>query len=135
MISPMCRNVLLALLTAIAGGCAFERHRLDNPGKNEVIKVESGDTWRFELEENATTGYQWRAKCDDDDVEVSIRHIGAVGKYAGAPGRAEVAIHIHRGYDGPSTVRFEYARNWEKSVAKSFTLSLYKRTGDEAFWK
>lgn len=119
-------------------GCDFGRHALPCPGESQVLRVESGDTFFFELEENATTGYQWDWTSDDPDVEIQIRHLPPEEKDArlvGAPSRAAVEMHIHRGYDGPSVITFRYRRPWEKTSAKEFVLTLYKRTGDCAFWE
>ena len=132
---PFCGAILTALLLA---GCAFERHyRAIVPEKNQVVRAESGDRFFFDLEENATTGYQWSATCDDADVDVSIRHVeGEAGEgLVGVPGVAKVEIRVHRGYDGPSKVRFSYRRSWEKETLKEFSVTLYKRAGDFAFWK
>ncbi len=126
-------------VAALLCGCEGVGMRtIENPGRNQVIRVTSGDRLYFDLEENATTGHSWDYKCNDPDVEVTVDHVEAEpgdGR-VGAPGRAEVRIRIHRGYDGPSTVRFFYRRQWEKSSpAKEFTITLYKRTGDVAFWE
>lgn len=129
---------LTLLLMLVLTGCAFERHYAVVPEKDQVLEVASGDRWIFTLEENATTGYEWDYSCDDDDVEVRIDHIAGESKdgMVGVPGKAKVVIRIHRGYDGPSTVKFVYRRQWEKAKpAKSFVITLFKRTGDEAFWK
>ena len=48
---------------------------------------------------------------------------------------AKVMIRIHRGYDGPSTVTFALKRPGEKTPEKSFTVTLFRRTGDAAFWR
>ena len=132
----VCAAVLAA---ALLGGCEGVGMRIvAEPGQNQVIRVTSGDRLYFDLEENATTGYCWDYKCDDPDVEVTIDHAAPEpgdGR-VGAPGLANVRIRIHRGYDGPSTVRFIYRRRWEKTPpAKEFTITLYKRTGDVAFWE
>ena len=135
----MIARLLLIAALALACGCEGIGVRIvAEPGKNQVIRVTSGDRLYFDLEENATTGYCWDYKCDDPDVEVTIDHAepeqsdGSVG----AVGLAKVRIRIHRGYDGPSTVRFVYRRRWEKSPpAREFTITLYKRTGDVAFWE
>jgi len=118
-------------------GCTVNRHYISEPGKSQVIRVEALDRFYMDLEENATTGYQWYAKCTDPDVEVKIDHQpGKDGDgRVGVPGTAEVTIHIFRGYDGPSTVTFVYKRPWEKEPAKKFTITLYKRTGDAACWE
>ena len=46
----------------------------------------------------------------------------------------EVRIRIHRGYDGPSAVRFFY-KSPGKPIKKEFTITLYRRIGDYAFWE
>lgn len=127
--------VALALLLS---GCQMsDRRALANPGENQVLQVASGDRFYFDLKENTTTGYSWDFSCDDPDVEVTIDHQpGGSGEVCGAPGRAVVLIRIHRGYDGPSSVRFFYRRPWEKGPpAKEFTIALFRRTGDAAFWE
>ena len=111
---------------ALSPGCAFERHVLAEPGKSQFIKVESGDDWHFTLLEPVDQQWDWR--CDDGDVEVKISH----DPNAKA---AAVHIHIHRGYDGPSTVRFALRADGGRTIVKAFNLGLFKRTGDEAFWK
>ena len=120
-------------------GCEGPGYRtVSVPGRNEVIRVTSGDRIYFDLNENMSTGYGWDYLCSDPDVEVTIDHVpgDAPSAAAGAPGLAKVRIRVHRGYDGPSTVRFMYRRNWEKGPpAREFTITLYKRTGDVAFWE
>jgi len=132
-------GLVLALLLA---GCQFcDRHIISDPGKNEVIRCNSGDRYYFDLEENATTGYSWDYFCDNDDVEVLIDHKGPPeakdggAPMCGVPGKASVRVRIHRGFDGPAGVKFFYKRPWEKEPIRAFTLSFYKRTGDTAFWK
>lgn len=128
---------ILAFLLPLLGGCAVERHYLSNTGKNQVVRVESGDRCYLTLEENRTAGYRWEAHCDDSDVEVKLEHIAGRGDngLVGAPGEADVEIRVHRGYDGPTTVTFAYRRPWEKEPVKKFTITLFKRTGDCAFWE
>lgn len=124
-------------LFALLAGCAVERRYAVVPERNQVLHADSGDRFIFDLEENMTTGYAWCATCDDADVDVSIRHVAGVSDdgRVGVPGTAEVQIRVHRGYDGPSKIRFLYKRDWEKKPLKEFTITLYKRTGDRAFWK
>lgn len=129
-------------LTAVAlwalAGCNMVMWRtLDNTGQNQVVRVESGDRLFFELEENATTGYLWTAKSDDADVEVKLEHIAADGSdgRCGAPGKVKVELRVHRGYDGPSAITFAYQRPWEDKPIRSFVITLFRRTGDAAFWK
>lgn len=133
----MARGILaLGVLAAVAGCQMGFRRTLENPGRNETLHVASGDRLVFELDENMTTGYSWTGTSDDGDVEVRIDHLGAADlSRAGAPGRAAVEVRVHRGFDGPATVRFAYRRPWEKDPVRAFTLVLYKRNGDFAVWE
>ena len=117
------KGALIACLALV--GCSMERHYLSNPGTSQTVRVESGDRLFMDLDEEADEGYRWRATCNDPDVEVRIVH---------EPGTADVTIRIHRGYDGPSAVTFAYGRGSEKPT-KTFTVTLFKRTGDCAFWE
>ena len=130
--------LLFALIgPSIFSGCHVGRHYSVIPERNQALPAQSGDRFFFELEENQTTGYAWRATCDDPDVSVSLRHVAgrAEGGLVGVPGKAEVEIRVHRGYDGPSAIRFQCRRNWEERPVKEFTITLYKRMGDRAFWE
>lgn len=128
---------ILTFLLPLLGGCSVERHYLSNTGQNQTIRVESGDRLYLEMDENATTGYRWGFACDDPDVEVKLRHVPAEAKdgLVGATGRAEAEIRVHRGYDGPTAIRFFYKRSWQKEPVKEFNITLFKRTGDCAFWE
>jgi len=132
-------RILAAAVVALSCGCeGIGRRVVCDPGKSQVIRVVSGDRLYFDLKENVTTGFAWDCECDDSDVEVRIDHEpgdDSDGR-CGVPGVAKVCIRVHRGYDGPSTLRFKYRRPWEKRPpAKEFTITLYKRTGDVAFWE
>ena len=130
---------LSLLLFTFSLGCTVERHYSVVPEKNQVLQVESGDRWLFDLDEDLKSGCRWLCECDDDDVEVIIDHIAAKAAEPGSPetpGRAEVCVRVHRGYDGPSALKFNYRRTQGRPrTVKSFVITLYKRTGDEAFWK
>lgn len=124
----MMARLLFAVVLALACGCeGIGRRVISNPGRDEVLRVVSGDRIYFGLEENAAAGYSWDYVCSDPDVEVTIDHVDD---------HAEVRIRIHRGYDGPSTVHFKYRRPGERGPSsKDFDIGLYKRTGDVAFWE
>jgi len=128
---------LVFLLTFFLFGCSIERHAISSPGTSQAIRVESGDRWFMDLEEDAAAGYKWYGKSNDSDVDVIVDH--APGKdgdgRVGAPGTAKVTIRVHRGYDGPSAVTFTYRRAGEKVPTKKFVISLFKRTGDVAAWE
>lgn len=119
----MIRFAYLLALLALAG-CSIERHTLSNPGVSQAVRVESGDRLFFELEEQPGTRWDYICRDHDDNVEVVIDR---------AERKAKVMIRIHRGYDGPSAVNFFLRRNGAKT--RSFTITLFKRTGDCAFWE
>ena len=128
-------SAVCALLVAAAvSGCAHGlRFSAITPGVNQAVRVASGDSIFFEMEENATAGLLWDFTCDDPDVEVSMDH--APSGESGALGSVRVKMHIHRGYDGPSVVTFALKRSGAAPAEKRFTVTLFKRVGDAAFWE
>ena len=68
----------------------------------------------------------WDFVCDDHDVEVRIAHEDRVAK---------VEVRIHRGYDGPSAITFSCRRARGGAPSRQFTITLFRRTGDAAFWE
>ena len=128
---------IFLLSAALLYGCALERRFFAvQPGVDQVLRVENGDRIYFEMEENAAAGYVWDFTCDDPDVTVTIDHVRPDGAdRVGAPGTAKAMIRVHRGYDGPSAVTFALKRPGERKPAKRFTVTLFRRTGDAAFWR
>ena len=121
-------------MVAVLAGCAFgRRFSAIRPGVDQVLRVENGDRIFFEMEDGAAAGHVWDFTCDDPDVTVVIDHVRP--ERAGANGVAKVMIRIHRGYDGPSTVVFALKRPGGKTPERSFTVTLFRRTGDAAFWR
>ena len=120
----MGRAIVFLLAAAALAGCRIERHLLARPGESQAVRVESGDRFYFSLSEDEDC--RWDFTSDDPDVEVRIDH---------DDGEASVRIRIHRGYDGPSTVRFYYRRPGRKEPVRTFAISLFKRPGDYAFWE
>ena len=132
------RGLLICAALLAGAGCSMERHTLSGAGVSQTVRVESGDRLYLDLEEDSAHGCRWEAVCKDPDVDVKIRHVPCegVGGVNGAPGRAETEIRVHRGYDGPSAVVFSYRRRSAgPTPLKSFTVTLFKRTGDCAFWE
>ena len=127
---------LALLVLALFTGCNMVWRRiLPDPERNQVVRVEKGERIYFDLAEDVDAGYRWDFTCDDPDVEVTMDHAAPDGGGAGRElGTAEVRIRIHRGYDGPSAVRFFYKCSG-KPEEKSFTITLYRRIGDFAFWE
>lgn len=122
------RAAFAIALASLACGCDFGRHTLSNPGVSQVLRVESGDRFFFTLRDDPAADRKWDFSCNDRDVEVRIAH--------GSSGDADVEVRVHRGYDGPSTVDFfTRTKNGPPDERGRFTLSLFKRTGDCAFWE
>lgn len=117
-------GVLVALALSLAGCDFVTWHGIPNPGQSQVLKVKSGDRFFFSLDEDADC--PWDFTCDDSDVLVLPTHVD---------GKVKVEMRIHRGYDGPSAVRFFCQKGGEPSPRREFTLSLYRITGDRAFWE
>lgn len=115
-----------AAALALAGCSSGRRFLAVEPGVSQALRVASGDRIFFEMEEDAKTDGLWEFVCDDNDVDVEIAHVGRVAK---------VEIRIHRGYDGPSTVTFSCRRANAVKPSRRFTIALYRRTGDAAFWE
>ena len=128
-------GLVFAALALLAGCNMVWRKILANPDKSQVVRVEKGERLYFDLEEDVDAGCRWDFTCDDKDVEVTMDHEPPDGGGKGRElGTAEVRIRIHRGYDGPSTVRFFY-KSVGKPIEKEFTITLYRRIGDYAFWE
>ena len=120
------------VLAATLAGCATgRRFWAVEPGVSQIVRVASGDRIFFKLEE--TSGFRWDFECDDGDVSVSLERDH---EKVGETRTVRVEIRVHRGYDGPSTVTFvKRARNGAPIADGRFTVTLFKRTGDTAFWK
>lgn len=119
------KRLLCGAIFVVLTGCQqFHWTHWDCARKNEVLRVESSQRIFFELP--IDPGHMWDAVDDDDDVDVMFKRDGD---------HADVELRIHRGYDGPSVVRFRYRKDGTNRVLEEFTLSLFRRTGDQAYWK
>ena len=126
----------LAISLALQSGCNMVWRRiLPDPEKNQVVRVEKGERLYFDLEEDVDAGSLWDFICDDSDVEVTIDHeTPGTRKEGQTLDEAAVRIRIHRGYDGPTTIRF-FRKKRGEPVEQEFTITLYRRIGDYAFWE
>ena len=122
------RTVFAAALaaSALAGCSTGRRFSAVEPGVNQVLRVTSGGRVYFEMEEDPNGDGTWDFVCDDHDVEVKIVHADCVAK---------VEVRIHRGYDGPSAITFSCRRVRGGAPSRQFTITLFRRTGDAAFWE
>ena len=128
-------SLALLALTMFAGCNMVWRRILPDPEKNQVVRVEKGERLYFDLKEDVDTGNRWDFTCDDKDVEVTIDHATPGSREEGqAMDAAAVRIRIHRGYDGPTAIRF-FRKRKGAPIEKEFTITLYRRIGDYAFWE
>ena len=88
-----------------------------------VAERRMGESVRFSLEENASTGFKWEVESNTNECTVVLRHRGGdKGATCGAPGRLEVTVTSR--ISTPVRVNFSYRRPWEKDVEPWKTLRL-----------
>ena len=96
--------------------------------KEFVAERRMGESVRFSLEENASTGFKWDVESNTNECTVVLRHRGGdKGATCGAPGRLEVTVTSR--VRTPVRVKFRYRRPWEKDVEPWKTLRLVVNTG------
>ena len=129
-------SVLFAV-AALAGGCRVERIVLEEPVRDRFVEICTDDHVVVRLEENGTTGFQWRAKCADPLVDVTLEHEpgDSSGGLVGAPGLATVHLRVRRGFIGPAVVYLSYERSWSGERAREVKLELHRRRTDVAVWR
>lgn len=92
--------------------------------KENKFKVKVGDTFKIELESNATTGYQWQlAKSLNEKIVklVSSKYILPSSNLVGAGG---TEVWTFKGIkEGKTKISLKYVRPWEK--AKPVYLKIY----------
>ncbi len=86
-----------------------------------------GESVRFFLEENASTGFRWDVEANTNECTVVLKHRGGdKGTTCGAPGLLEVTVtSLVR---TPVSVTFRYRRPWEKDVEPWKTVGLVVNT-------
>ena len=119
------RGIAALCLVVTLGGCDFGQHWLAAADGDQVVRASSGDRFYLTLETDPLQGDRWSATCDDSDVTVSLDR---------REEKTKAEIRVHRGFDGPATVTFTRRRNHE-TQPKRFSVVLYRRTGDVAFWE
>ena len=126
-------HVMVAALVAFAGvdamaevkdGTAF---RLGTVPTELVAERRMGESVRFSLEENASTGFKWEVDSNTNECTVVLKHRGRdKGATCGAPGMLDVAVTSR--VRTPVRVEFRYRRPWEKDVEPWKTLRLVVNT-------
>ena len=103
------------------------RFRLGTVPKELVAERRMGESVRFSLEENASTGFKWDVESNTNECTVVLRHRGGdKGTTCGASGMLDVTVtSLVR---TPVRVVFRYRRPWEKDVEPWKTLRLVVNT-------
>ena len=127
------RRLAAAALVAFAGMGAMAEVKdgtkfwLGTVPKELVAERRMGESVRFSLEENASTGFKWDVESNTNECTVVLRHRGGdKGATCGAPGRLEVTVTSR--ISTPVRVKFRYRRPWEKDVEPWKTLRLVVNT-------
>ena len=127
------RRLVAAALVALAGMDAMAEVKdgttflLGTVPKELVAERRMGESVRFSLEENASTGFKWDVESNTNECTVVLRHRGGdKGATCGAPGRLEVTVTSR--ISTPVRVEFRYRRPWEKDVEPWKTLRLVVNT-------
>ena len=87
-----------------------------------VAQVPEGQSVRFSLEENATTGYSWEMEHNTSECDVAMVRKPAENGLVGAPG--QVMVEVKSKVQTPARVEFRYRRPWEKDAKPAHALRL-----------
>ena len=130
------RRLVTAALVAFAGMDAMAEVKdgttfwLGTVPKELVAERRMGESVRFSLEENASTGFSWDVKVNTNECTVVLRHRGGdKGTTCGASGLLDVTVTSR--VRTPVRVAFRYRRPWEKTVKPWKTLRLVVKTVGE----
>ena len=95
--------------------------------KELVVERCMGESVRFSLEENASTGFKWDVASNPNECTVVLKHRGGdKGTTCGASGLLEVTVTSR--VRTPVRVDFRYRRPWEKDVEPWKTMRLVVKT-------
>ena len=95
--------------------------------KELVAERRMGESVRFSLEENASTGFKWDVESNTNECTVVLRHRGGdKGTTCGASGMLDVTVTSR--VRTPVRVEFRYRRPWEKDEEPWKTLRLVVKT-------
>ena len=130
------RRLVTAALVAFAGMDAMAEVKdgttfwLGTVPEELVAERRMGESVRFSLEENASTGFKWDVESNTNECTVVLRHRGGdKGATCGASGLLDVTVtSLIR---TPVRVAFRYRRPWEKDVEPWKTLRLVVKTVGE----
>ena len=111
-------------MAEVKNGTAFG---LGTVPKELVAERRIGESVRFSLEENASTGFRWDVESNTNECTVVLKHRGGdKGVTCGASGRIDVTVTSR--IRTPVRVVFRYRRPWEKDVEPWKTMRLVVNT-------
>ena len=127
------RQLVTAALVAFAGMDAMAEVKdgttfwLGTVPEELVAERRMGESVRFSLEENASTGFKWDVESNTNECTVVLKRRGGDKRATcGAPGRLEVTVTSR--IRTPVRVEFRYRRPWEKDEEPWKTLRLVVNT-------
>ena len=111
-------------VTEVEDGAVFALGTVPN---ELVAGRRTGESVRFSLEENASTGFKWEVESSTNECTVVLKHRGNdKGATCGAPGLLDVTVtSLVR---TPVRVEFRYRRSWEEDVEPWKTVRLVVNT-------
>ncbi len=101
---------------------------IDETYDNRVAQARVGDPIRLQLSENSTTGYQWQMQ---PDVPAGLRILTDSFETSGAGAGAGGVRFWTIVFDKPSktVLRLELKRSWEKTSARTFSVTIEAEAG------
>jgi len=123
------KNALLIAMAVLSAAGAFA-DKLQNGASYSlkalpaelVAQAPKGQSVRFSLEENATTGYSWEMEHNASECDVTMVRKAADNGLVGTPG--QVMVEVKSKVQTPARVEFRYRRPWEKNSKPAHTLRL-----------
>lgn len=83
-----------------------------------TVTVEQGDTVVVRLDENPSTGYEWRTETDDG-IAVSESRYREPDGALGEGGAREITVEV----TGNGSLRARYVRPWNDEIERTFTVT------------
>ncbi|MFC1902162.1 protease inhibitor I42 family protein [Chloroflexota bacterium] len=101
----------------------------DNHHINQVLEVQTGETFDVKLGSNPTTGFQWSEEAQISDTAIAIQEghefIGPESEPPPPPGTPGQEVWTFKALKkGSSTIYLEYSRPWEGGEKGEWTCTV-----------
>ena len=101
----------------------------DNHHVNQILEVQTGETFEVRLGSNPTTGFQWSEEAQISDTGVTIQEghefIGPESEPPPPPGTPGQEVWTFKALKkGSSTIYLEYSRSWEGGEKGEWTCTV-----------